>query len=148
MQKLMTIHSLMQMIDKVKHISVESSLTAIMHLVNTRLLPELLSGDANDAVALGRLETAAVTFTLFVTEPIEHGEQDGPVSLGAFFESIHQLRSRAFSVKATHAIQTLVWKRAGLQTTESASDWWKILRHPLLESAGHLNKGRIGRRVV
>lgn len=43
-----------------------------------------------------------------------------------------------FSAKATHAIQTLLWK----------AGWNSLLCHSVFENAGPINKARIGRRLI
>ncbi|KAM3419440.1 hypothetical protein BST61_g5366 [Cercospora zeina] len=63
-------------------------------------------------------------------------------------EMIQQQQCESFATKATHAAQTLIWKATDGTDSEIARSCCQLLRHPLFGNAGHVNKGRIGRKLM
>ena len=92
----------------------------------------------------GYVETACVTMTLFVSTD-KDTDGDDVDQLDQTFDSIVQLGGNALSAKATHATQTLIWKASGMCNANLADKWCVLLRHPLFDNAGQINKARIGR---
>ncbi|EKG11028.1 Tetratricopeptide-like helical [Macrophomina phaseolina MS6] len=60
--------------------------------------------------------------------------------------------SRPFNAPATHAAQTLLWKRIEIMYGQGKYDeteaWCSISLHPLFEKAGDLNKAKIARKLI
>jgi hypothetical protein len=91
------------------------------------------------------LEKACVTY-VFVTATdlgsISVAEID---ELEKTFTVIARKSKHGLSQAATHAAQTLMWKAVGMSTPDMAERWLGLLRHPLFDNAGHINKARVGR---
>jgi len=94
------------------------------------------------------VEKAAVTYVLFATTADDLPEQDTLASIRSILDDVAFHTKRTLSAKATHAAQTLVWKRAGALNGDYVDDWCRLLRHVVFESAGQMNKARIGRFVT
>lgn len=60
--------------------------------------------------------------------------------------------SRPFGAPATHAAQTLLWKRIEIMYSQGnyqeTQSWCNIALHPLFEKAGDLNKAKIFRKMI
>ncbi|KAF2258604.1 SPO22-domain-containing protein [Lojkania enalia] len=93
----------------------------------------------------------ALTTRLWV-ETTSQYPGNGPESLQELFDSIVMKTKNTLSPPATHAAQTLLWKRVevafGQEQYAVAEAWCNICLHQLFEKAGELNKAKIARRVI
>lgn len=138
----------MQTIHKARRVSGTCALTALEEFITFRLLPDLLPGQSEESNARDRLEKTTVTYVLFATTQNEQPPTQTIAGLRTLIDAIVTSGKSALSPKATHAAQTLLWKTAGAANADIADDWCKLLRHPIFESAGHLNKAKIGRKAI
>ncbi|KAK5112103.1 hypothetical protein LTR62_004445 [Meristemomyces frigidus] len=144
-----TFKTIMQVVHRLKRISVRSSLASMWDLIDRRLLSACQEHEGSDETALSRLETAVVTFTMFsTTADTQSSSQDTIAGITDLLDMIHKAHGRSLSSKAAHATQTLIWKRAGAEEETATDAWFVLLRHPLFDSVGQLNKGRIGRKAL
>ncbi|KAF3046085.1 hypothetical protein E8E12_010940 [Didymella heteroderae] len=80
---------------------------------------------------------------------------------GSALEQLHQIFDLLFnestfslSAPATHAAQTLLWKKAEAEATtgqerdDTAGAWCRLCLHPIFEKAGAQNKVKITRKLV
>lgn len=134
----------MQAIHKLRRIDTLLALSALYDLAEARLLPSISVKDNVESEYVSWLEKVVITFfhfsTTWATE-VQAGLVDQARDL---LDAVHQVTRKPLSAKATHAAQTLIWKRAGGDATDG---WWSLLNHPAFESAGQLNKAKIGRQV-
>ncbi|KAL1632490.1 sporulation-specific protein 22 [Neofusicoccum ribis] len=60
--------------------------------------------------------------------------------------------SHTFEAPATHAAQTILWKRTEIAYSQGkymeAESWCNIALHPLFQKAGDLNKAKIARKII
>jgi len=138
----------MQTVYKAKRYNVACALSALQGLVCFRLLPDLAPNAVPDNVTSERLEKAAVTCVLFATSQNEVPPAGVVSGLQTLLDTVYKRSGCPFSAKATHAAQTLIWKTAGTSSPDVAADWLKLLRHPMFDGAGQLNKARIGRKAI
>ncbi|KAF2190807.1 SPO22-domain-containing protein [Zopfia rhizophila CBS 207.26] len=72
--------------------------------------------------------------------------------LQELFENISRKTKHPLSAPATHAAQTLLWKRVEATYSQEqyavAESWCLLSLHPLFEKAGELNKAKIARKVI
>ncbi|KAL2351922.1 meiosis protein SPO22/ZIP4 like-domain-containing protein [Cryomyces antarcticus] len=77
---------------------------------------------------------------------------DALASLLQLIESISQEYGKCFTPPATHAAQTLLWKRIESEYAKGQFDiaeaWCRLARHQLFEKAGELNKSKISRKII
>lgn len=135
----------MQTIHKLKRLSIQSTLHALEHLVNVRLLPHIAPNEAAESPGFDWLEKAVVTHVLFAMSQEEQVPDSVSANVQSLLDTISQQIKRPLSAKATHAAQTLIWKKAGSLTGDVVDRWCRLLKHPLFESAGQINRARIGR---
>jgi hypothetical protein len=131
----------MQAVHHVQKVSSDVACQALHQLIVQRLLPDI--NEAVDDNTKQWLEKACVTCTLFAT-----GDRsfNGIISrLGGTFDAIVQRTGKPLSPKATHAVQTLIWKTIDGSEAEVAESWCGLLKHDIFASAGQINKARIGR---
>ncbi|KAK3072410.1 sporulation-specific protein 22 [Teratosphaeriaceae sp. CCFEE 6253] len=140
--------TIMQTIHKVKRVSLQSAIAGLSGLISLRLLPDILPEDATDSQSLIRLEKAIVTYVLFVISSEELPQDIALADIGQTLETFSHQTKRTLSAKATHAAQTLIWKKTAALGGDLVDDWCRLLRHAAFESAGHMNKARIGRKAV
>lgn len=138
---------MMHSIHKVKKVDVQIALDALQRLICGRLVQDLETAMQPEQVN-DWLEKAIVTYVMFVTSQ-QGREPSGTIStLLEMFNMIAQASSEALSTKATHALQTLIWKASSATDGKSSGPWLELLRHPLFDSAGMINKARIGRKAI
>ncbi|TKA83433.1 hypothetical protein B0A55_00323 [Friedmanniomyces simplex] len=140
--------TIMQTINKLSRISLQSTLVALTDFVVTRLLPDCMPDDAEDGRRSDRLERAIVTYVMFVTASNELPAFDAAAGVKFILDEVSHRTKRTLSAKATHAAQTLIWKKAGAPNAECVEEWCRLLRHAVFESAGQMNKARIGRKAI
>lgn len=135
----------MQATHRARRVSVELACHGLGELITARLLEDLPhDGDAGSSIP-DYIEKACVTYALFATS----GPESAPLfvidGLQKTLDMIVKRSSRAMSPKATHATQSLIWKAASAADPDAADRWCDLLRHPLFDGAGQINKARIGR---
>lgn len=93
------------------------------------------------------LEKAVITYLWIVSKLSTQTENIFPTK--NLFDSIVSNRREAFNVEATHAAQTLIWKRIEQelesQRYETAESWCRLGLHSLFEKSGNINRAKIGR---
>ncbi|KAK6396127.1 hypothetical protein LTR65_010237 [Meristemomyces frigidus] len=146
--QLLSFKTIMQTINKARRISGHCALTALNELITLRLLSDILPDAQEESVSRDRLEKATVSYVLFATTQDEASPTQTIAGLQTLFDTVIKRSNSALSAKATHAAQTLIWKTAGAPRADIADEWCKLLRHPIFDSAGQLNKARIGRKAM
>lgn len=120
-----------------------------MHALRTficaRLLPNLETHQNDGDAAQAWLEKATVAYILFYTRQSDLTPGSSLHDLRDFLDTINGGLGSPFSPQATHAAQTLLWKASGQSDLGHPFEWGTLLRHPLFENAGLINKARIGR---
>jgi hypothetical protein len=139
--------SIVQAIHRVTKVSTDIASDALEHLISARLAPDVSTDQREDDSIREWMEKACVTLTMLVTKDAASSCQALVGRLLRVYSSVTDQAGPALSPKATHAVQTLVWKVMGAATPEDAAQWCDLLRHPLFSHAGHVNKARIGRQV-
>jgi hypothetical protein len=93
------------------------------------------------------VEKAVITRVWFSTS--DSIAEDMLGQLQELFDTIVQRSNTTLAAPATHAAQTLLWKRveaaAKQEQINVAESWCKICAHPLFESSGAQNKAKIAR---
>ena len=135
----------MRAIHRIQRVNTQVALDALAELTTTRLLTDVPADRDADTPLQDRVEKVCVTYVLFATTAPGAASFQAIDGLLATLDAVAQRSKKPFTAKATHAAQTLLWKAAGAAESEIADRWCIILRHPLFESAGHINKARIGR---
>ncbi|KAF2659423.1 SPO22-domain-containing protein [Lophiostoma macrostomum CBS 122681] len=68
------------------------------------------------------------------------------------FATILRNTKHPLSAPATHAAQTLIWKRVeaagGPDQPALAESWCRLCLHPLFEKAGEINKSKVARKII
>lgn len=137
----------MQAIHRADKSSPDIALDALEQLITARLVPDM-SVTAGEADPLQEwTEKACVTLTLLATKNVATAPRSAIERLTRVFTSITNRAREGLSAKATHAIQTLIWKTMTGVAPNNAEPWCGLLRHHIFNGAGHINKARIGRRV-
>ncbi len=137
----------MQAIHRAGKGSPEIAFGALEQLITARLVPDMSATDDADEPVQAWTEKACVTLTLLTTKNVALGFQPAKERLQRAFTSVASRAGGGFSAKATHAMQTLIWKTMTNMTPADAEHWCGLLRHPLFNGAGHINKARIGRQA-
>ena len=114
-------------------------------LIVTRLLPDASANAAAEETSRLRVEKSCVTYTLYATSDPAAAWSFAIDGLQGILDAIVQRMEDGLSAKATHAAQSLMWRVAGTAGQEIADRWFSLLRHPLFDGAGQINKARIGR---
>ncbi|KAK4506953.1 hypothetical protein PRZ48_000686 [Zasmidium cellare] len=139
------------MIMKTLRKACEKSCTTALHALRTfichRLLPDIEDNSQSKSVSQGWLEKASVAYILFHTRLPTFAPATSLDDLQDLFDTISNTLQSPFTAKATHAAQTLMWKAIG-QSSGNTFKWCQLLRHPLFENAGYINKARIGRKLM
>lgn len=138
----------MQTIHKAKRHSTSCALAALQQLCTARLAPDLAASPQSDQTTLQRIEKAAITYIVFATSESGLSPTEATSGLQQMLDELITRSNVPFSAKATHAAQTLIWKTAGNCELSVTEDWLRLLRHPIFDSAGQLNKARIGRKAI
>lgn len=72
--------------------------------------------------------------------------------LQQLFDIVMQSSKTSLDAPATHAAQTLLWKRveiaSGQEQYTTAEAWCQICLHPIFEKAGVQNKAKVARRII
>lgn len=137
----------MQNLHKAAKASPQTVLPVLKSFIGERLLLELeQAGDQSDHVCEW-LEKATITYVHLATTQTTEARAEMLDDIQELLDRLQASRESMFSTKATHAAQTLLWKASGDADRSSSYKWCDLLRHPLFDNAGHLNKARIGRRV-
>lgn len=136
------IKTLMHHIHRLKNIQPDLAVKALDELLDLRLLKD---SDKDEWV-----QKALVTRIWISTS--KDNDKTGLRSLHELFDSIfHALRQPA-NVSATHAVQTLLWKRIESAFAaghfETCESWCKLAVHQLLEKCGEINKSKIVRKLI
>ncbi|OQO09159.1 hypothetical protein B0A48_06050 [Cryoendolithus antarcticus] len=126
---------------------VQACLSSLDQLIRNRLLPDLTTAMETDELHTW-LEKAAVTYTSVCTANAFTSVGEPVAMLTALFDAIVHATQSPVSAKATHTIQTLIWNASSKSTGEDTKSWLQLLRHPLFDSAGVVNKARIGRKAI
>lgn len=93
------------------------------------------------------IEKAVITRVWMSTS----GEPDENVleKLRELFDTVVQRFDTTFAAPATHATQTLVWKRVEALSKQKQNDtaelWCRLCLHPLFEKSGGQNKAKVAR---
>jgi hypothetical protein len=132
----------MKILRQASEVSLPSALTALEDLVCTRLFPELRTEQVGDETTQKWLEKATIAYILFARSPTQNSQTDALTGVQRLLDHIKDEGSLAFTAKATHAAQTLMWQAAIEPYTQ---EWLQLLKNPIFDNAGHLNKARIGR---
>jgi hypothetical protein len=134
----------MKAIHRVQKTSVDAACSALEQLVLVRILPDLTASTTAEDPLKDWLEKACVTYTLFATSNPTPVPQSVVERLENMCSAIVHRTGKGLSPRATHAMQTLIWK-----TTTSNGDvgeaWCTLLQHTIFDSAGHTSKAKIGR---
>lgn len=135
----------MKVLRQASKVASPSSLTALAELIHTRLLPELRDTHEKDNTIQCWLEKATVAYILCAKSPASTPQEFSVVGTRELLDHIKsEIPALCFTGKATHAAQTLIWQAA---TGPNTGEWLHLLRHPVFDNAGHLNKARVGRYV-
>jgi len=124
--------------------AVELACNALTMLIRTRILPECTDSTNATPADYDRLEKACVTLTLFATSAQQPLKSALMAQLRDLLEDVHRNTGNPLSAKAVHAMQTLIWKTANGPDPCSEA-WLSLLRRPIFDGAGQVNKARIGR---
>lgn len=133
--------TVMRAIHRVKKASLVVACRTLEEFITERLLPDLTIDEQCEATVLTWLEKSCVTYVLFATSNSQEAEKDTNHWLQNIFAAIAQTMDGPFSPKAAHAIQALIWKAVDGGQPELCD----LLRHSLFNSAGQVNKAKIGR---
>ncbi|KAK4911225.1 sporulation-specific protein 22 [Elasticomyces elasticus] len=140
--------TIMQSIHKLRHKSSQSSLAALTDFIAARLLPDCAPADTASGQSFERLERALVTYVMFACTSSGLEAQDSLVGIRSVLDEVSRQTERGLSARATHAAQTLIWKRASSATDDFVDEWCQLLQHTMFDSAGQMNKARIGRKAI
>jgi hypothetical protein len=134
----------MHTIHRAHKVSIEVACSALQQLITNRLLNDLPQDGYVQNCTLEHIEKACVTYVHFASSDPRGGLStiDG---LQAVLYVVVQRSGKVISAKATHAAQTLIWKAAGAGDPKMADRWCRLLRHPVFDGAGHINKAKIAR---
>lgn len=113
--------------------------------ITSRLLPEAMADGNPNTEVLTWIEKACVTYTSFVTRDAQGTQQVTIDWLHMVFDATAKTLRGGFPSRATHAMQALIYKASGTGDTNMAKKWLAMLRHPVFDTAGPLNKAKIGR---
>lgn len=137
----------MQMVHKVRKISLHSVLDAMALLINSRLLPDLdvvMDGDQ----LKDWLERAIVTHTDVCLSAINDENSSALEKMARQYDRIVYHTSELLSPRATHAMQALMWRTLKSAHGQTAESLLTVLQHQLFANAGATNKARIARKVM
>ncbi|KAF1951086.1 SPO22-domain-containing protein [Byssothecium circinans] len=133
--------TIMHNIHKLKDHSARTACKLIDELIEIRLFRE-----EKDAW----IEKAVVTRVWICCSTL--AEDDALEQLQELFDTVARSIKGSFAAQATHAAQTLLWKRieALCSRTEHAvaEKWCRLCLHPLFDKAGDVNKSKIARKLI
>ncbi|EMC95490.1 hypothetical protein BAUCODRAFT_123922 [Baudoinia panamericana UAMH 10762] len=143
-----TFRMVMQTLHEARHDSTQCALAALQQLIVSRLLVNIAPDGNDDEMACEWLERATVTYVLFATTLPEQASNPLTNSMLPLFDTIFNRTKRSFSPEATHTAQTLLWKKANIVSGDDIGVICRLLSHSLFDSAGQVNKARIGRKAI
>lgn len=135
----------MQAIRKVHEQAAQTAFDALEHYIVKRLIPEAAHGTEDRTPAQDWVERACVALILHATENPASMDVESTNRMRDVLDSAGQTASITFTPKATHAAQTVIWKAISGTRSEVANIMCDLLRHPVFDRAGNLNKARVGR---
>jgi hypothetical protein len=96
------------------------------------------------------IEKAVITHIWISTSNVQ--AESALEQLQQMFDTVLQESNSLLSAPATHAAQTLLWKKVedtwAQEQQDAAEAWCRLCLHPLLEKAGAQNKVKITRCVA
>ncbi|KAF2463463.1 SPO22-domain-containing protein [Lindgomyces ingoldianus] len=133
--------TIMHHIHKLKNYSHPTACKILDDLIQLRLFREENQGWVEKAI-----------ITRIWVGTTSSSSQDILESLHELFENTLQQTKYPLSTAATHAAQTLLWKRVEATYNQeqfaTAEFWCNLCLHMLFDKAGELNKSKITRRVI
>ena len=135
----------MQAIHRTRQADTKIAYDSLKYLITSRLLPEVATSNESEDSVQVYLEKACITYIHFATKDPASISVAEINELEKILNAAIQKTTRSLSETATHAAQTLMWKAVGASNPGIAERLTALLRHPLFDNAGHLNKARIGR---
>ncbi|KAF1997925.1 SPO22-domain-containing protein [Amniculicola lignicola CBS 123094] len=133
--------TIMHHIRKIKEESNTTASKALDDLIEIRLFREEKQA---------WIERALITRIWIGTSTL--GSEDTLEGLQYLFDKTLRKTKDSFSAPATHAAQTLLWKRLEAAYSQNhhevAESWCRLCLHPLFEKAGETNKTKIARKVI
>ncbi|KAF2689190.1 SPO22-domain-containing protein [Lentithecium fluviatile CBS 122367] len=133
--------TIMHHIHKLKDHSSHTSCKLIDELIELRLFRDEKEAWVEKAV-ITRVWISCTT----------HVAEDTLDQLQELFDSVTRNMKGPFSAQATHAAQTLLWKKVDetySQEQYTATEaWCRICLHTLFEKAGDVNKSKIARKMI
>ncbi|OQO08372.1 hypothetical protein B0A48_06242 [Cryoendolithus antarcticus] len=126
---------------------VQACLSSLDQLIRNRLLPDLTSVMETDELPTW-LEKAVVTYTSVCTATAFTSACKPVATLTTLFDAIIHATQSPLSARTTHTIQTLIWNASAKSTGENTKSWLHLVQHCLFDSAGVVNKARIGRKAI
>ena len=139
---------MMKVIHRVNQASHVAACRALEDFLTSRLLPDVIDGGETDHRVLKWVEQVCVTYALLVVQGSQRAQHVTIDWLQGAYDATAAALNGTFSSKATHAIQALVYKISAPNDANVADKWLRILRHPLFNNAGQVNKAKIGRYVA
>lgn len=120
------------------------------HRLACQTLEDFLSGRLSEARNQVWTEKAVITYVWIEASHDQSLEQLD--RLGELLDEVLQSAGQAFGPEATHAAQTLMWKRidSGNVSTngEVAAHWCRLASHALFGKAGELNRSKVARKMI
>ena len=138
----------MKVIHRVNQASHVAACRALEDFLTSRLLPDVIDGGEMDHQVLKRVEQVCVTYALLVVQGSQRAQHVTIDWLQGAYDATAAALNGTYSSKATHAMQALVYKIFPPNDANVADKWLRILRHPLFNNAGQVNKAKIGRYVA
>ncbi|KAI5369758.1 putative meiosis specific protein Spo22/ZIP4/TEX11 [Septoria linicola] len=139
---------ILQTARKANETAPETTLSALRMLILQRILPEATNLHSEAGHIYEWLEKATITYAMYVTTHMVTTGTDYVSDLTSLFDAIEKIGAALFSAKATHAAQTLLWRATNGPNDAAARICCRLLRHPLFENSGYVNKARIGRKIM
>lgn len=138
----------MQAIHRVRRVDTKTACDALRRIIVDRLVPYLADSDHDKEADSARvwIEKAIVTYVQFTATDLS----SIPTALIDMRDLLNEILASSnadLSPRATHAAQTLMWKASNTADAQTEEEWCNLLRHPIFENAGQINKARIGRYV-
>lgn len=118
---------------------------SLNYIITSRLLPSTPTSNELKCSTQIYLDKVCVTYVVFATKDPAFISVSDISELEKTMTAIVQRTNNGLSETATHAAQTLIWKAVGAAIPDVAEGWTRLLRHPVFDNAGPINKARIGR---
>lgn len=133
--------TLMHHLHKLRKLNANITCKALDELLSLRLL-------ANRKAEW--IERATIT-RIWITASQDTGDE-AITELTALLDSVLRGINNPFSASATHASQTLIWKKTetSLEAKQynTAHSWCRLALHPLFDKGGEFNKAKICRKLM